>query len=284
MSRQDHNQHDAELERLRARVIELESDRRDKKREQIRDIIIALVFTAGPFGFGVPVFYSCISWAVAWLAFIHLTLTLEYLSSVNIRSKVVGTLLATVALVWIVYGPIRTAATREKAMAVSGDLFASGDGENHSSDLPTLQIGDGGSKLQWAGKSGGPMISHETEDFADRVSLEMVNGRVQLSTTIRAKDGSLIVEIVKNHWTVSSSKAICWDKNYSSDRLEVKDGKGRVVLQVRVLPSIVQFQAEWDEEKGKSGGIFEDGRYSVKDGISPEFEYPRELFWGNLQN
>jgi hypothetical protein len=60
---------------------------------------------------------------------------------------------------------------------------------------------------------------------------------------------------VDNHWTVSKSQSAVWDKNYTSNALEVKDGRGRVVLQVIMLPDRVQIQGEWWHEDGNGGRI-----------------------------
>jgi hypothetical protein len=65
------------------------------------------------------------------------------------------------------------------------------------------------------------------------------------------------------------SNASCWDKNYTDDSLEVKDGHGRVVLQVKLLPNIVQIQEEWQWNPGTpSGGLFLQGKYDDKTGIN----------------
>jgi hypothetical protein len=48
------------------------------------------------------------------------------------------------------------------------------------------------------------------------------------------------------------------------------------VLQVRLVGNTVQFQAEWDEDKEK-------GHYNVHEDITPDFDYPSELFWGKLK-
>jgi hypothetical protein len=272
VARPDHERHNEELVRLRARIAEYESNTKDKRSEQFRDIVIAIAFTAGPFGFGVPIFYSCISWTVAWLAFIHLIWNLEHFSHVMGRSKGIAAVTISVVLVAAVYSPIRTAYFREKARATSGDLVASDDGKDHTSDLPTLQIGSSVTTISWNGNSDDPQM----QTNYDKIHLQMVKGRIYLSTTIRDENQNLIAEIIDNHWIVSSSTASCWDKNYTKDSLEVKDGRGRVVLQVRVLPNIVQFQAEW---LASHGGILQTGKYD-KNGIKPMFKYPSELYWG----
>lgn len=279
MSRQEHNQHDAELGRLRSRVAELESDRESKKKDQFRDIVLTLAFTAAPFGFGIPILYSCISWVVAWVAFVHLCLNLEHLSRVSNWIKSVGTVIASLALVLCFYSPIRTAYIKERARAISGDLVARPDGLDHSKDLPAIQLGPNGQRIAWT-EGATPQI----EAFYDKISVKLVNQRVQLSTTVHDDNKNLIVETIDNHWTVSSSTAVCWDKNYTDDSLEVRDGHGRVVLQVKLFPTVVQIQEEWQWNPGtKSGGIFQDGNYDEKNGIKKMFRYPSNLYWGQLE-
>jgi hypothetical protein len=265
---------------LRAKVSELESKKESKKGEQVRDIAIALAFTAGPFGFGVPILYACICWAVAWIAFIHLIWSLEHSSAVSNTRKSLTAFVASALTVWFTFAPIRAAYIREKARATSGDLIAIDDGSDHSSDIPVLQIGPtGGSRFAWSGPQDVSMIGA----YYDKINLKMVKGRVYLSTTVRDQNKNLIVEIIDNHWIVSSSTAVCWDKNYSRDSLEVKDGHGRVVLQVKVMPNTVALQTEWEWDLGtKSGGIFEHGKYDEKTDIKPMFKYSSELHWGEL--
>jgi hypothetical protein len=276
LSRQDHNQHDAELEKLRARVAELESNKKDKRGERAWDILIGLVFTGVPFGFGVPILYACVSWAVAWVAFVRLFWNLSRMRN---WTKVGVALAASVVLVWITYGHIRVTYIKEKARATSGDLVAKDDGKDHSSDYPILQIGPNGQMQRWTGASDTPIAA-----YYDKIQVKMVNGRVQLSTTIRDDNKNLIADITDNHWTVSSSTASCWDKNYTDDSLEVKDGHGRVVLQVKVMPNIVQIQEEWQWNPGtKSGAISQTGKYDEKNGIKRIFKYPSELYWGQLE-
>lgn len=279
ISRADHNQHDAEINRLRARVVELESAKGDKSKDQFRDLFLTLAFTAGPFGFGVPIFYSCLCWIVAWVAFVHLMWNLEYFSRVRNRTKTTAAFLLTSVLVGVVYVPLRAAHTREKARATSGDLVAKDDGTDHSHDLPSLQMGPNGLIVQWTGST-----STLVEAYYDKIDLKMVNGRVRLSTTVHDDNKNLIAEVINNHWIVSSSTAVCWDKNYTEDSLEVKDGHGRVVLQVKLFPSVVQLQEEWQWNPGtKSGGIIQADKYDEKAGIKRLFKYPSELFWSQLE-
>jgi len=98
----------------------------------------------------------------------------------------------------------------------------------------------------------------------------------------RDRSGNLVANVKDNHWDVSDSKQSCWDKNYTNDALEVKDGRGRVVLQVRLLADGVRLQAEWHDENGKLLLQFTDNRYTDYDGIAPLFKYPSSDHWGEM--
>ena len=43
---------------------------------------------------------------------------------------------------------------------------------------------------------------------------------------------------------------VAWEKNYTRDSLEVKDGDGRIVFQLRIFSERVEFQAEWWDRDG----------------------------------
>jgi len=94
------------------------------------------------------------------------------------------------------------------------------------------------------------------------------------------RDDKLIVEIVRNHWTVN--KANSWDKNYDDDSLEVKDSRVRVVLQVRIFPDAVHLQVEFRSGRGANSYFVEDGQYTEGDGIRPMFLYPSTDHWGEF--
>jgi hypothetical protein len=54
----------------------------------------------------------------------------------------------------------------------------------------------------------------------------------------------LIAEIIRNEWKVAPPPGN-WDRNYSDDALEVRNPRGRVVLQVRALADRIQIQGVW---------------------------------------
>jgi hypothetical protein len=255
------------------------------KKDQAFAVLLTIAFTAGPFGFGVPTVFACISWVVAWGCLVYIFWNLEHVQGLGNALKMVFAILATLVVLYVTYPGIHTSYIKEKAKATSGDLVAKDDGKHHTSDFPELQIGPtGSSKLQWNGNPNPNATMFRAN--MDKLQLRMVNGKVLLSTTIRDQSNNLIATIEDNHWIVSTSTASCWDHNYTDDSLEVLDGRGRVVLQVRVLPSIVQFQAEWNWDANTHIGstINEDGWCTPSDGIKRRFKYPSELYWGQLRD
>jgi hypothetical protein len=190
---------------------------------------------------------------------------------------------AIVAVVWWPTYPIAGSQYRQQhAALLSGTLRAHG---KPTLSVPSLQVGNGGTLFAWTGKSGQPMmasVNKPTDAISDKITIERGNnGEVLFSTTIRDSANNLIVEIVKNHWRIGDAKTSCWDKNYTDDMLEVKDGTGRVVLQVRLLPDVVQLQAEWP---GRDSSLTEAGKYTKGNGITPVFKYPSEEHWGELDS
>ncbi len=161
----------------------------------------------------------------------------------------------------------------QHAALTSGVLHPIGDGKDHSHEPPVLQVG--GARFAWAGPEGQPML----KVWRNKLTIRRVGNELKLSITVRDSQENLIAEIVDNRWTVNPSKSACWDKNYDDDSLEVKDGRGRVVLQVRVLPESIQLQVEFPDHNDR---LIEDGQYSDEDGIRPRFRYPSSEHWGEL--
>jgi hypothetical protein len=84
--------------------------------------------------------------------------------------------------------------------------------------------------------------------------IELIDGRVKVSTQIRDENNKLIVELVKNEWKVLPPPGT-WDRNYSDDALEVRDGSGAIVLQVKLFSDRVQIQGMWWVDLGPPNGI-----------------------------
>ncbi len=75
-----------------------------------------------------------------------------------------------------------------------------------------------------------------------------MDGRVNFTMLIRDADGSAVAEIIDNEWHVNPGRG--FDRNYSDDALEVRDGTGDVILQVRALPDRIQLQGRLYDRTG----------------------------------
>jgi hypothetical protein len=126
-------------------------------------------------------------------------------------------------------------------------LFSPGGGGK----IPLVQIGESHVLLGPEGTPGvhpikldpiGRLLLPGLE--ASKFMVEEVNGKVEFSTQINDETGKLIAEISRNEWKVAPPPGT-FDRNYSSDALEVRDPKGQVVLQVRVLGDRIQIQGAW---------------------------------------
>ena len=131
--------------------------------------------------------------------------------------------------------------------------------------------------------------------------VELIGGKVKVSTRIANDTGSLLIEIIRNEWLVAPPPQT-WDRNYSDDALEVRDGSGRIVLQVRSLLDRIQIQGMWWVDLGPPNGV---RRMTMWEGTDPEkgaqlvftprsgrdpppeiapmFVYPSELHLGELR-
>jgi hypothetical protein len=118
--------------------------------------------------------------------------------------------------------------------------------------IPKLQIDDSGVFIVAPG--GGPFSLLFPALEASKFKVESIDGKIKFSTDITDANGDLIAEIIRNEWKVSALGR-AWDHNYSDDALEVKDSKGRVVLQVRALPDRIQIQGAWYIDMGPPNGI-----------------------------
>src|SRR5262249_2126474 len=113
---------------------------------------------------------------------------------------------------------------------------------------PIVEIGDGGTQLIWAGPKGQPLLQVSEESS---LIIELIRGRVCVSTKIADANGNVVVELVRNKWRVAPPP-MTWDRNYSKDALEVRDPSGAIVLQIKVLPDRIQLQGEWKQKNGSA--------------------------------
>ena len=112
-----------------------------------------------------------------------------------------------------------------------------------------LEIGDSGAKIS---SGGGPLQLFQIWPFlrTSHLTIESIDDKILVTTDIRDKHGNLVAELLRNEWQVAPPPAT-WDRNYSSDSLEVRNAEGVVVLQVRALQDRIRLQGEWWDNTGK---------------------------------
>jgi hypothetical protein len=178
----------------------------------------------------------------------------------------------------------------EKAAALEGDLSA---GTEQSDRRPFLEIGNTGTGFGFIGPD------QERLKIAYDAGLRIKQGKhgLEISTPIRDKGRHLIAKVENNHWSVSPDPSICFDKNYTENSLEVKDGADHVVFQIRILSDRIQLQGEWRDEFGHGIRIAKCPPEAPKPGgcitfwnnaeaeraqeylIEPIFQYPSRKHW-----
>jgi hypothetical protein len=114
----------------------------------------------------------------------------------------------------------------------------------------------------------------------DQLSLRRVKGSTELSMAVRDKEGNTVVQVTNNHWLVSKNNSTCWDKNFTGNTLEVKDGSRRVVFQARLFADGAQLQ--FDLGGGTSAHFADAERWDSITGIIPMFAYPSDLHLGEF--
>jgi len=170
---------------------------------------------------------------------------------------------------------------QEKAGLISGDLEAQDYGLLRPEDPLLIRIGDGESTLKYTGPIDQDIFrSPSGIAYYEHFALERDKGKILISATVHDVNHNLVATIEKNHWRLERQGIS--DKNYSDDSLEIKDLQGRVIFQIRLLAKEVRLQWEWARSDTRTGGIMEDGKYSLEKGITPMFKYPSEEFWGEL--
>jgi hypothetical protein len=108
---------------------------------------------------------------------------------------------------------------------------------------PRLQIGDSGVFIEGRADQGPEALLFPILEES-QFKVELINGEMKVSTQIKDSSGNMVAELIRNEWKVAPPPG-SWDRNYTHDTLEVLDGRGDVVLQVRVHPDRIQIQGVW---------------------------------------
>jgi hypothetical protein len=149
-----------------------------------------------------------------------------------------------------------------------------------------LEIGDSGTKLISSDRAQPVFKFFKNSELR----LELVDGQLKVSTKIMDQSGKLVAELIRNEWKVAPPPQT-WDRNYSDDALEVRDARGQIALQVKVLADRIQIQGEWwgDDIHGfrlvkNSLLIFGPNfRPPQEPEIEPMFVYPSDSHLGELR-
>lgn len=262
--------------------------------QRTAEIAVTLLLVIIPWSFpSMGIAWRCVLWMVAWLLVAHLAFALIPLLG-NLRlfirlSLVVG---ATGFLAAALCLPIVSAWHVEKASEIDGTLTATETLPNDAEGTYLVEFGRSNTSFRF------PLtVNQPFQILADKfIVTSDSKGRCLISTTVRDRNGNLIVDIHDNEWRVSNQTSLSWDKNYKSDMLEVLDGRGRVVLQVRLFTNGVQLQGEWHHENGN--GVRIAARPGERAGftllnqqmpeqgnpIAPRFKYPSRVSWSELAN
>jgi len=264
------------------------------------DTILAVVLAVGPTALGLTVFWRWLAWLFCFALVLGYVLP-DWVPAVRAFPKKSKRLVFGLSVLLFVIGfyPIAKVQWREeKAGAMTGRLIAPTSDEQFDDSNVKIQIGASpdGSVITWTG--GNTPIFNVV---GDKLSVHRKNGKLYISTQVRERGttGPVVVNITDNVWTISSEQSVSWDHNYTSNSLEVKDGRGRIVFQVVLTPRTVRIQGEWWNENGNGERIVRPYPYDpVKIGpvlvyltpfyqtddppIEPIFKYPSREHWGEF--
>lgn len=188
--------------------------------------------------------------------------------------------------------------SRKKALETTSGTLESIDILDTDKDIyPILEIGNSETFFHIR-----PNTNDETvvaiKQFLKLLNIAIIqeDGRMKLSAEFRDSSGNLVAEINKNEWIHKSLESdLIWDRNYTNNALEVKDSKGRIILQVIMKEDRIQFQGVIFDVNGKGRAIVEKEHPSKKDFrciiqigvkdnnfpvIKPIFKYPSNIYLG----
>lgn len=183
------------------------------------------------------------------------------------------------------------AASRHEAQAARVGTLMAEETSHRIVRFPELEIGDSGAVLIHGGMPGAPLFDYGGDKLI--IGLD-ARGRVLVSVVVRDQVGNVVAELVQNEWKVNPAGS--WDRNYSNNALEVRDPRGDVVLQVRLVENRAHLQAKLFNREGNgfvvraagpgegSGGILAFSPAAERDRLTipPLFRYPSELHLGEF--
>lgn len=136
-------------------------------------------------------FWKLVMWGLAWAMVLHLGITLlpplGRLPLVPRISLLVG---CTAFLLLAIYSPIVRAWDAEKAALMEGELVSYTALEGAKPGYNVIQIGRSGSRFEF--KIDTPFVM-----AGDKITFRAKEGRLLFSTTVRDRQGNLILEVTE---------------------------------------------------------------------------------------
>lgn len=123
------------------------------------------------------------------------------------------------------------------------------------------------------------------------LSAKNVDGKLVVSARLQSPDG-LVAEITENEWKINPQRI--WDRNYSTNALEIKNPNGEIVFQILLVRGELHFQGMFfdstgygvaftgDADSSEGGSVWAliPGSAKPRPAITALFKYPSELHLG----
>lgn len=219
----------------------------------VSDCVLAFILAV----LSLPVLARWACWWLCWIGALYFVLhrgLIDKLPVDRLPGKTQTALLLILASIFVpvAWKPAHRQWREEKSTATSGILHSTNPGWKKGHPPTTTNNIEFGQSNVMIGVDLPPAEEHKDfltlHDYA-RLRIEKGDTELELTTTVRGRKGEVVATIEKNRWTVYPP--FCLDKNYTKDSLEVKDSRGHIVLQVRILPDRIQLEGEWNDEYGK---------------------------------
>jgi hypothetical protein len=258
-----------------------------RKRERLigllSDCLLAFLFGVVP----MPVILRWILWCGCWCALLGIVFLANPVARFPRRTKTAGFLVLLFLFIGICWPVARSQWKLEMSESTTGILVGP---ECDPFDLMNrIQIGDT-SIIEW-----NPLfevLPPQLTELESFLKISKKNNKYVVDSEVRDELGNLVISIKNNEWMVPKSGI--WDKNYTTNSIEVMDAHGRVVLQITLLSDRVKVQGEWRDSDGNYTRLVQTpsgaemgikrplGEVFKMPKICPIFLYPSSRHWGEL--
>jgi hypothetical protein len=250
-----------------------------------------------PLGFSMPLVVSIVLWLIAWGLVLHLIVNnVSWLCILDFPKKLDFMYFGIIAPCVALYPLFISSYGKEQAHRLTGVLRAERPFFAHLAAGRGLVVQIAAVHVRFTVTDGQPIPA--LAPYLSFIVERDPAGYPLVTTTVLDPDDRVIVKIRRNHWEVSDSKLVVWDKNYNESTLELQGRSGSVVFQIHLYQNRVEFAGSWltrigvDRQKvrltfravGNSAEIMAQRPDDVQPPISPIFCYPSEEHWGEICN